>query len=48
MRAKAPRNSQKLIVRVPEKTKRLVLPVQLVPDGEESAQRKIEMLKDWK
>jgi hypothetical protein len=48
MRAKGTRNTQKLIVRVPERTQRLVLTVQLVPDGEASAQRKIELLKDWK
>ena len=48
MRAKASRNSQKLVARTPEKTKRLLLRVQLVPDSEKPVQRRIELLKDWK
>jgi hypothetical protein len=48
MRAKASRNSQKLVARTPAKTKRLLLTVQLVPDSEKPAQQRIELLKDWK
>jgi len=48
MRAKASRNSQKLVARTQEKTKRLLLAIQLVPEGEEPVQRRIELLKNWK
>jgi hypothetical protein len=48
MRAKGSRNSQKLIVRLSGKTQRLVLTVQLVPDGEEPVQRRIDPLSNWK
>jgi hypothetical protein len=37
-----------LIVRLPGKTQRLVLTVQLVPDGEEPVQRRIDPLSNWK
>ena len=48
MRAKGQRNSQKLVVRMPAKSDKLLLTVQLVPEGERAAQRRIVLLKDWK
>jgi hypothetical protein len=48
MRAKGARNSQKLIVRLPEKVTKTLLAVTLVPEGETAQQRRIELLKNWK
>ena len=48
MRAKATRNSQKLIVRLPEKVTKALLVVTLVPEGETAPQRRIDPLRNWK
>ena len=48
MRAKSARNSQKLIVRRGDKSAKMLLVVQLVPEGEESVQQRIELLSNWK
>ena len=48
MREAPKRNSQKLIVRLPEKVTKALIVVTLVPEGETAQPRRIDLLKNWK